>query len=227
MNRNFNNQPNTQNPNQPYLAQPNLQQELKPCKKCGMMVNKKSKVCPYCGAKKRSVKEFIIVAIVTFLCVGILFSSEEPTSDNTYSYDTTTSSSTSQTVDPTPVLSEEDFKSQCSFYGYEEISRKPNDYIGKKAKYEGKVLQVVENGDNSVTLLVDVTKEYDGYGDYYWYDTIYVEYTRQSSDEARILEDDIVNIYGTLNGTITYTTVLESELTIPYFIAEYAEVPYV
>ena len=49
-------------------------------------------------------------------------------------------------------------------------------------------------------------------------------YTRKSENESRILEDDIINMYGTLNGTKTYDSVLGSSITIPYLIAEYIDV---
>ena len=61
-------------------------------------------------------------------------------------------------------------------------------------------------------------------GGYLWDNTIYVEYTRKTENESRILEDDIIYLYGTLNGVTTYTTVLGSDVTIPYMLAEYIDI---
>ena len=121
--------------------------------------------------------------------------------------------------------SKDDFIKECKTYTYKEIARNPGNFTGQKAKFEGKVIQVAESG-NKVVLRVDVTKEENEFasGGYLYTDTVYVEYTRKSENESRILEDDIINMYGTLNGTKTYDSVLGSSITIPYLIAEYIDV---
>lgn len=121
--------------------------------------------------------------------------------------------------------SKDDFIKECKTYTYKEIARNPGNFTGQKAKFEGKVIQVAESG-NKVVLRVDVTKEENKFasGGYLYTDTVYVEYTRKSENESRILEDDIINMYGTLNGTKTYDSVLGSSITIPYLIAEYIDV---
>jgi len=35
------------------------------------------------------------------------------------------------------------------------------------------------------------------------------------------LEDDIINMYGTIKGTKTYETVMGNDMTIPYLEAQY------
>ena len=57
---------------------------------------------------------------------------------------------------------------------------------------------------------------------YYYTDTIYVTYFADE-DDARLLEDDVVVMYGELKGEKTYETVMGSSVTIPYFTAEYIE----
>jgi hypothetical protein len=44
-----------------------------------------------------------------------------------------------------------------------------------------------------------------------------------TADGDRILEDDIVTIWGTSAGLYTYETVMGSELTIPSLVANYVE----
>ena len=86
-----------------------------------------------------------------------------------------------------------DYIDSCKTYKYKDIARNPDKYYGKRAKFKGEVVQVVE-GYFDTTLRVDVTK--GKYGIYT--DTMYVVYTPESSTEDRILEDDIITIYGEL-----------------------------
>ena len=66
---------------------------------------------------------------------------------------------------------------------------RPND-AGKAAYFCGEVFQVLEDGD-TVNLMVNVTDSEWG-----WEDAVFVNYTRQSYDEPRVLEEDIVEIWG-------------------------------
>lgn len=114
------------------------------------------------------------------------------------------------------------YKDSCGSYTYKEISRNPDNYEGERAYFRGEVIQVVETelaGITFYTLRVDVTR-----GSYYWEDTVYVNYTEIDSSAGRILEDDIIKMYGTLAGTKTYETVMGASVTIPQFDAEYIEI---
>lgn len=106
----------------------------------------------------------------------------------------------------------------CKAYTYKEIARNPNSVKGEKAKFTGEVIQVMEDG-SSVVLRVNITAK----GRYYD-DTIYVKYTRKADDEDRILEDDIVNIYGTLAGLETYTSITNQSVTLPKVYADYIDI---
>ncbi|MCI8361977.1 MAG: hypothetical protein HFJ41_02345 [Clostridia bacterium] len=112
---------------------------------------------------------------------------------------------------------EQNYKNACKTYTYKELARNPNNYTGKKVKFTGQVIQIQEDFLNSIMLRVNVTKDkYD-----FWDDTIYVEYTYSSSNESKILEDDIITLYGDFEGEKTYTTVLGSSVTIPSVSAKY------
>lgn len=108
------------------------------------------------------------------------------------------------------------YKSACSVYKYTDIARDPDKYKGTYAKYTGKIIQVLENG-NYCELRVNITK-----GKYSYSDTIYVTYTRKDG-ESRLLEDDIVTIYGNNAGLITYETIFGGSITIPQVYASYIE----
>lgn len=113
------------------------------------------------------------------------------------------------------------YKDNCSSYSYETLARDPGGYKGTYGKYTGEVIQVMESsflGVISYTLRINITK-----GKYGYSDTIYVTYM-QSGDAPRILEDDIVTVWGMNNGSKTYQTVLGASVTIPWVEAEYIEI---
>ena len=117
-------------------------------------------------------------------------------------------------------LSEEEiasyFKEGCSAMTYEQVARDPDTYSGEKAAFTGEVIQVMQEGDTYM-LRVNVTPVSYGYKD-----TILVLYTAKSGDQ-RILEDDVVTLYGTMAGMYTYETVMGAELTVPLMSAQYVE----
>ena len=120
-----------------------------------------------------------------------------------------------------PPTEEESFKALCATYSYNEIARNPEAYEGERAVFTGEVIQVVRDTSFGMTyyvMRVDVTKK----GSYYT-DTVYVTYW-PPSDAPRILEDDIIVMYGTLKGEKTYTTVRGTSVTIPSFSAEYIDI---
>lgn len=113
---------------------------------------------------------------------------------------------------------EDAFKAECEWYSYDTIARNPGDYLLEKVAFRGEVIQSMEKGDN-YTLRVNVTQ-----GRYTWSDTIYVEYTKNDPNEPRILEDDIITLYGFAFDTITYETVLGAKVTIPAVLASYIDI---
>ena len=52
---------------------------------------------------------------------------------------------------------------------------------------------------------------------------ILVKYTRKKG-EARILEKDYVNVYGKMNGLVTYETVNGTKVTMPSISAKYIDI---
>ena len=112
----------------------------------------------------------------------------------------------------------QEYKSSCTAgYSYKELARDPNTYVGKNAKFTGQVIQVSE-GLGSTVMRVNVTQ-----GKYSWDDTLYVTYTPKDG-ESRILEDDIITIYGEMQPLKTYTTVMGASVSIPAIDAKYIEI---
>lgn len=109
---------------------------------------------------------------------------------------------------------ESSFKGQCESPSYEDVARNPDDWEGHKVAFTGQVIQVMES-NGSYTLRVNVTQ-----GRYSWSDTILVSYTAPSGS-GRILEDDVLTFYGTMNGMYSYKTVLGATMTVPLLVASY------
>ena len=109
----------------------------------------------------------------------------------------------------------QEFKDSCNTYTYEQLARNPAEMIGTRVKLVGEVIQTMYDG-NIVQLRVNITKE-NGY----YSDTVYVRYIIEGD---RILEDDIITIYGTAMGEVSYTSILGAEITLPYIEAEYVDI---
>lgn len=131
---------------------------------------------------------------------------------------TTTTATTTVATTTIAKISKEDYVAKCKTYTFKDIARNPDQYKGEYAKLEGEVIQVIEDG-GFYTLRVNITKgKYD-----IWEDTIMVGY-QGSSSSNRILEDDIVVMYGMLGGMHTYTSTMGAPITIPLLHAEYIDV---
>ncbi|SFM25522.1 hypothetical protein SAMN03159341_12271 [Paenibacillus sp. 1_12] len=111
-------------------------------------------------------------------------------------------------------LDEEQFKSSVQKVGYKEMARNPDDYKTKKVVFTGQVVQTLESGNN-VELRINVTQNQFG-----WEDTIYVNFTKKAG-ESRILEDDVIRLWGTVKGLKTYKSVMGGQITIPEVDAKY------
>lgn len=115
---------------------------------------------------------------------------------------------------------ESGYQSTCKNYSYKEIFRNPDDYLYKKIKITGEVIQVMEEKENGVDywiLRVNMTKDSWGYYD----DTVMV-LVDKSIVKGRIIEDDIFTFYGQILEPTTYETVLGASQTVPTILAYYA-----
>ncbi|MDG5852501.1 toxin regulator [Clostridium beijerinckii] len=88
---------------------------------------------------------------------------------------------------------------------YEQLARTPDEYKGKKAKFSGKVLQVIE-GDKENDLRIAVDENYDN--------VLFVGYDPKITS-TRILENDQVTVKGTSIGIYSYQSTLGGKISIP------------
>lgn len=98
-------------------------------------------------------------------------------------------------------------------YTYDQLARNPDTYIGEKIKIAGKVLQAETDGSFAYAR-VAMNSNYDT--------VIFVTY---DSDliSYRLLEDDIINVYGLSLGTYSYEAVSGATITIPWINADIIE----
>lgn len=124
-----------------------------------------------------------------------------------------------------PVMSEAEYKAKCVEISYSDLARNPDAKKCEYFKFTGEVIQVAEYS-KTVNLRVNVTPVYysdDHSGDpLYYEDTIYVV-TSLTEDGNRILEGDVISVYGVCTGLYTYKSVLGAQVSIPGIDAEYWE----
>ena len=181
--------------------------KTKLCKHCGAEIAKSAKICPHCGGKNKKpiykrVSLYVILAAILVLIMIVAGSGNQ--------YDLSDDASN---------MSASDYKAACSEVSYKELAKNTDNYQGKKLKFTGQVQQVVldsESGESE--YLVAVTKdEYDLYDD-----NIYLYY--EAGDNEKIIEEDIITIYGEASGEESYTSILGEDITIPAITAAYVDV---
>lgn len=188
------------------------------CEKCSKEIDDNVKYCQHCGNKiqKGNNKEVRIIIGILIIIGSLYFFIDGINGINNKETSVTNVKTSSTTVKE----SKKEFKDSCKEYSYKTIARNPSQYDGKRVKFTGKVAQVSEGllNNKSITILMQVTKDEYGFYD----DVIYCTYT-YSQNESKILEDDIITIYGTCKGDITYTSLLGANITVPNIEIKYYE----
>lgn len=88
---------------------------------------------------------------------------------------------------------------------YDQLARTPDDYEGEKVKFRGKVIQVIE-GDDEIQIRLAVNSNYD---------TVILCGYEPDLVTSRVLEDDIITVYGISVGLFSYQSTLGGTITIP------------
>lgn len=117
------------------------------------------------------------------------------------------------------------FINSCGTIDFKTLARNPDKYKGNNYKFTGKVIQVLDSDswfDNSTTLRINITAEANEFADggYLWNDTIVATVTIPEGAD-RILEDDIIDFYGTCAGLYSYTSVLGEKISLPQIDIKY------
>lgn len=97
---------------------------------------------------------------------------------------------------------------------YDNIARTPDDYYGKAICFTGEVLQLIEGEEETqIRLAVDSN----------WNDIVLCGYDPNITS-VRILEDDIVTVYGISLGITTYESTIGQTISVPLMYVEYIEI---
>lgn len=89
---------------------------------------------------------------------------------------------------------------------FEQLARNPDDYLNKKVKFTGQVIQVME-GQNETQIRFNVNNNYK--------QTILCVIPKNLTSNNRILEKDKITISGISSGLYTYKSTLGGEITLP------------
>lgn len=89
---------------------------------------------------------------------------------------------------------------------YDQVARTPDDYKDQKIQFTGRVVQVMEDDDDTqIRLAVD--GNYDN--------IILIDIDNTDLNGSRILEDDLVTASGISAGTTSYDSTMAGTITIP------------
>lgn len=144
----------------------------------------------------------VLSIFAVFMFLSIMFPNEGNQNENSYTQEET--------------LSKEEYQELCEEYTYKEIARNPDDFEGEYIVFTGEVIQVQEGIGDSITLRVNMTENEYGY----YEDTVYCTYS-YSDEDSKILEDDIIKIYGECQGDTSYTSILGQKVTLPKIEIKY------
>lgn len=198
------------------------------CKHCGQEIAASAKICPHCGGKNKPpiYKRGWFIALIVLIILYAIGSSDS--SSNTASSTSTSASSTKAEVSSssssvtvsssvesdsstseipsTPTLSEDEYRVECETVKYKDLCRYPDQYAGKKITITGKVQQIMDADWLSSDKAWRVQTDNDGYG--YYLDDEYYAIDKRPSDAIKVLQDDIVVIYGEFTGMTNVTRAL-------------------
>ena len=105
-----------------------------------------------------------------------------------------------------PIMTIEEIKNNASAISYDDLMRHNDVYVGDIIYNRGEILQVNERRTDTYILRVATKQSTYGYHD----DVIYVNYKGD-----RLLEGDIIDIWGKSKGLKTYEAILGNQITIP------------
>ena len=173
------------------------------CKVCGAEIAKSAKVCPQCGAKNKK-KNWWVKVILIAICLLLIKTIIDSGNGNL-------NNETSNTK-----LPRSEYISMCQPADYDSVARNPNDYRNKYLTFKGTVVQVLEG--SPLTLRINQENK-----DVFANDTWYITYS-SSSNESRILEDDVIIVYGRCTGITSYKSIFGQKITVPSMVMEYYEI---
>lgn len=155
-----------------------------------------------CTAKKKDRKKSLAISglvITSFLLVTFPFVSK----DNSHEASASSDAALHETAEPTEKpLSREEFIASCTEIPYKDIMRNPSDYEGMPICVTLRISQVMDASFFSDAKWYHC---YSSNSDYGYYDDEYYVTDDRSEADPKLLEDDVIKIYGTVSGTESVT----------------------
>jgi RNA polymerase subunit RPABC4/transcription elongation factor Spt4 len=195
------------------------------CKHCGAEIAASAKVCPQCGGKNKPpiYKRWWFIAIIVLIVLSAIGGSSSSSDGSASSSTTKASASTASSVaSVVPEISEDDYKAECQTVDYKELCRYPEKYEGTKIVVKVKVSQIIDANFSGSEKAWRTYTDNSGYGLYA--DDEYYMLDKRGGDAVKILEDDIINVYGEFTGLEKITRALTSTTDeLPRIEVKYAD----
>lgn len=121
-----------------------------------------------------------------------------------------------------PEISEGAYKAQCRQMDYKELFRYPDKYKGTKVMVKVRVAQIVSANFSGSRKAWRAYTDNSGYG--FYADDEYYMLDKRGGDAVKILEDDIITVYGEFTGLEEITRALTSTTDeLPRIEVKYAD----
>ncbi|EOV2447582.1 hypothetical protein ACOMOD_000390 [Enterococcus faecalis] len=179
--------------------------------------------------RSKQILLFSTIVVVLGIVIGIAAPSTNNDQKNTLTTSSTISDTGSELSDSTNSITssfdlesslpssenkEIDINQYSTEITYDELARNPEQNKGKKIILSGTIIQVIEGKDYSQYRLA-VNDNYDH--------IVFIEIPK-SLLSSRILENDIIKIYGQSYGTIDYESTLSGNITVPAITVDKFEI---
>ena len=194
------------------------------CKHCGAEIAASAKVCPQCGGKNKPpiYKRWWFIAIIVLIVLSAIGGSSSSSDGSASSSTTKASASTASSVASVPEISEEDYKTECQTVDYKELCRYPEKYEGTKIVVKVKVSQIIDTNFSGSEKAWRTYTDNSGYG--FYADDEYYMLDKRGGDAVKILEDDIITVYGEFTGLEKITRALTGTTDeLPRIEVKYAD----
>lgn len=197
------------------------------CKHCGAEIAASAKVCPQCGGKNKPpiYKRWWFIAIIVLIvlsAIGGSGSSSDSSASSSKATSKASESTASSVASVLPEISEDDYKAECQTVNYKELCRYPEKYEGTKIVVKVKVSQIIDANFSGSEKAWRTYTDNSGYG--FYADDEYYMLDKRGGDAVKILEDDIITVYGEFTGLEKITRALTSTTDeLPRIEVKYAD----
>lgn len=197
------------------------------CKHCGAEIAASAKVCPQCGDKNKPpiYKRWWFIAIIVLIvlsAIGGSGSSSDSSASSSKATSKASASIASSVASVAPEISEDDYKAECQTVDYKELCRYPEKYEGTKIVVKVKVSQIIDANFSGSEKAWRTYTDNSGYG--FYADDEYYMLDKRGGDAVKILDDDIITVYGEFTGLEKITRALTSTTDeLPRIEVKYAD----